>query len=105
VRHLRRTYVKLLKSVEYIKSRKNSIIYIGFQETYEQDFNNIKKILNLPNMQININIPKAHIAPTNSNKYLSEKAIENLKKWYAKDIKIYEYCLAHKEEFNINTNL
>jgi hypothetical protein len=99
--HVRNSYLDWFKSIEYFESRKTDIFYIGFQETLQQDFENLKRKLSLPKtLELPTDPVKAHISPEGYNKKLSESAISVLTDWYAKDIEFYQYCKNIAPEIN-----
>jgi hypothetical protein len=81
------------KSKSYLFSRKADILFIGFQETMNEDFDLLKRILNLPD---EVRLPEdevaAHKAPARVDKRLDEGAIRNLKIWFARDYHLLELC-------------
>jgi hypothetical protein len=93
IRHVNSTYAEWFDSIEYLNSRKEDILFIGFQETLEQDFSIIKKQLGLPE---NITLPQddflSHKTPDNFNVSLSEQAMQNLREWYATDYDFLNFC-------------
>jgi len=99
IRHVNTHYSYWLISREYLLSRRKSILFIGTQENLEEDFEIIKKILELPN---NVQLPndpvKAHRNPPNVDRNLDPEAIANLSEWYAEDHELYKLCLEIREQ-------
>ncbi|HUN22195.1 MAG TPA: hypothetical protein PK299_03570, partial [Anaerolineales bacterium] len=93
VQHIRSSYWDWFGDQQYFLSRLQDIFYIGFQETLSDDFEVIKKKLALPK---DLNLPtdpiQSHKNPDHFDKKLSATGIENLRKWYAKDIEFFEFC-------------
>lgn len=93
IQHVRNSYWEWFESEEYLKSRLSDIFFIGFQEHLTEDFEILKSKLGLsesvelPNDNI-----QAHRNPTNLDKTLKYKAIENLKHWYKDDYKFISLC-------------
>jgi Sulfotransferase family len=89
------SYFTWFKDLGYFKSRINDILFIGFQETLDDDFEKLKQVLNLP---ISTSLPKddisAHKTPTHLDTSLDGDATIILKQWYARDI---EFVIACKE--------
>ena len=93
IEHVKNSYWEWFESEEYLKSRLSDIFFIGFQERLTEDFEILKSKLGLsesaelPNDDI-----KAHKNPTNLDKTLEDKAIENLKHWYNGEYKLISLC-------------
>lgn len=92
VQHFSR-YSKWYVDLDYFKSRTDDILFIGFQESLDSDFERLKSILGIPE---EINLPTddttAHRNPNNVDKSIDENGIEALKKWYLEDTKFIELC-------------
>jgi hypothetical protein len=92
IRHLWH-YNEWLVSTAYLESRSNDIMFVGFQESLDRDFEKLKAILNLddeillPTDQVG-----AHKSPPGLDKSLDDKARLNLKKWYEEDYEFFSYC-------------
>jgi len=82
-----------LKSESYLQSRRSDILFIGFQETLDDDFELLRRILNLPGA---VDLPKDHVAahknPAHVDRRLEAEAIRNLKIWYEKDYRFFGIC-------------
>ena len=93
--HVKHTehFSKWLISKDYLKSRKDDLFLIGFQETLNNDFDKLKVKLNLSE---DVSLPNddvgAHRNPEGVDKSLNEKAKERLEEWYQEDIKMISYC-------------
>ena len=91
--HVKDGYAKWFESEEYLLSRLPDIFLIGFQETLAQDFELLRSKLGLTNrVQLPTDDITAHRSPGNVDKKLDEEAIENLKRWYATDFRLYALC-------------
>jgi len=84
------------KSIEYFNSRIDDILFIGFTETLDSDFDKLKKLLNLPSK---ITLPKDSIGvmkgPTRireQDKIIQEPGLTFLKEWYKQDIEFVALC-------------
>lgn len=81
------------KSKEYLLSRRSKVLFIGFQETLDDDFALFTRILNLP---AGLELPRdeviAHRNPAHVDRRLDPEAVNNLKIWYRKDYEILETC-------------
>jgi len=93
IEHVRDSFWKWFESEEYFLSRMDDIVFIGFQENLSQDFEMVKLKLGVPQ---SVSLPTdevlAHKNPSHLDKTLNDRAMENLKHWYAKDIKFYAQC-------------
>ena len=93
IEHVRDSYWKWFESEEYFLSRMDDIVFIGFQENLSQDFETVRLKLGLPQ---GVSLPTdevlAHKNPAHLDKTLNYRAVENLKHWYAEDIKFYAQC-------------
>ena len=101
IKHVNSSYYDWFDSKDYFLSRLTDIIFIGFQESLEKDFNSLKKILDLPEV---VNLPqdgtKAHRSPSNLDTDLEDKAKQNLMEWYASDYEFFKLC--HEQARRIN---
>lgn len=83
---------------EYFSSRLADIRYIGFQETLDEDFSNLKRLLGLPDSAA---LPEgdiqAHRAPAGQGGSLDAHAAETLRAWYADDLAFIEQCRTLRE--------
>ncbi len=93
IRQLARPLTTWLRDERYLGSRLNDVLFIGTQEAMNIDFARLLSALNLPSeLSLPNNDFEAHRAPANSNRQLSEAAKENIRRWYATDCKLYDYC-------------
>jgi len=87
------SYYSWFKNIEYFRSRENDILFIGFQESLDEDFEKLKEVLNLP---VSITLPTddiaAHRNPAHLNTSLSSDSIVALNRWYACDISFIATC-------------
>ncbi len=90
IAHVKDGYAKWFDSEQYLSSRTEDIFFIGFQETLAEDFDTLKSQLGLP---ANIALPtdeiSAHRNPEHLDKKLDQQALENLKGWYAEDLRFF----------------
>jgi hypothetical protein len=77
----------------YFLSRRPDILFIGFQETLDEGFELLKRILNLP---AEVSLPRdeitAHKNPAHVDRSLDPEAIRNLEVWYERDYRFLELC-------------
>lgn len=92
IQHLRH-YRYWYGSIEYFKSRLDDILFVGFQESLDEDFDKLKQILGIPS---SITLPeddiRAHRSPEHVDKSLVESGITALKEWYKADIEFVAIC-------------
>jgi hypothetical protein len=89
--HVNTSFYKWFDSIKYFESRKNDVLFIGFQEDFTKDVLDLFSLLEfkgtdvLPQKRIHSNSKKV-------DKKLSGLAEKNLVNWYKEDIRFYEYC-------------
>lgn len=94
--HTRMHFSEWLRSPEYLESRIERILFVGFQETYAEDVGRFFEILGLGS---DVTPEHFHEAPTTSERTLSALAQQNLRRWYADDIVLYEWALARRDRW------
>lgn len=101
IAHVRDSYMRWFESQEYFLSRLADVFYIGFQETLNDDFQQLKSKLGLPEA---LALPDddilAHRSPADLNRALETEAVQNLRRWYADDYKFIEFCRARAPQIN-----
>ncbi len=94
IRHVAATYKEWFDNYAEIDQRKDDVLLIGIQEELGLDFERLKRLLKLPPvLQLPSDAFSSHATPAGFDKHLSELAVENLRRWYADDIQLYERCL------------
>ncbi|CAA6822551.1 MAG: Stf0 sulphotransferase [uncultured Sulfurovum sp.] len=92
IQHLRH-YNNWYGDFNYFNSRLEDIFFIGFQESLDKDFKQLKEKLLLDEK---LDLPRddigAHRNPIGLDKHLDEDAKEALVKHYKNDIKFYNMC-------------
>lgn len=95
ISHVRSSYWKWFRDEAYFLSRRDDILFVGYQETLSQDFDQLRQLLGLPD---SVALPqagaKAHRNPDHLDKRLDEEAIANLRTWYARDYEFLALCKA-----------
>jgi hypothetical protein len=70
-----------------------SILYVAFQETLMDDFEELKRTLSL---EKNLSLPTSPIDAHRNPKYeipkLTDSQATFFKSWFANDYEIYDYC-------------
>jgi hypothetical protein len=90
--HFKR-YEKWYVDFEYFHTRSEDILFIGFQESLETDFNQLKSILKIPlAMALPTDDLNAHRNQKSADKRLDESAIAALKEWYSDDFRFIALC-------------
>jgi hypothetical protein len=91
--HIKNPYSQWLRSAEYLLSRRDDILFVGFQESFEEDFLKLKEILKLPQeASLPTDDINTHRNPQNVDKRLSDRALDNLKSWYRDDYALMRLC-------------
>lgn len=99
--HVKHSYTKWFESEEYLLSRLSDIFLIGFQETLTDDFELLKNKLGLTTaVQLPTDEVTAHRNSEHFDKTLDAEAIDNLKRWYAEDYKLFGLC---RQVSNLNS--
>ncbi len=100
--HVKSSYWDWFVNEEYFSSRVKDILFIGFQENMEDDFN---KLVSKLGFEKNIVLPqdniKAHKNPSDVDLFISNQGKMNLKNWYLQDFQFIKWCINLKNEFNI----
>lgn len=92
IQHFRR-YNEWFIDFDYFNSRLEDILFIGFQESLNEDFEKLKKILEIPqNTTLPTDDVTAHKNPVNVDKTMDEKGLSALREWYAEDFKFISLC-------------
>lgn len=93
IKHLRRTQAEWIGTQAYLLSRLPDVLLIGFQESLDQDFEQLKSLVGLPDT---VSLPTDPVLANRSNGSdlveLDAQAVRNLRKWYAKDYELIELC-------------
>jgi hypothetical protein len=94
--HVNTSYWDWFEDETYFLSRLPDILFIGFQETLDEDFAILRKMLYLPET---IALPRddinAHRSPRDQDNFLGEEALQNLREWYAADYEFITLCKEH----------
>lgn len=92
IMHVRTSYWDWFKNEPYFLSRVSDILFIGFQETLDKDFEILKRMLGLPAITLPEDDIGAHRNPQNLDTSLEMEALANLRKWYAADYRFMRLC-------------
>ena len=97
ITHVKSSYWDWFGNEKYFKSRISDIIFIGTQKNLGNDFIKLKKILLLPKgLKLPTDNVNSHKNSELVDKNLDLESIENLKKWYAKDLYFIELLKENK---------
>lgn len=93
IQHVNNSYWDWFTDEDYLKLRQSDIFFIGFQEQLAEDFELLKKHLQVP---ATVELPQddinAHRNPKHLDKSLETQAIANLKAWYRDDYRFIDLC-------------
>jgi len=93
IAHLQAPHWYWFKDESYFLARRRDILFIGFQETLHEDFELLRRILNLPG---DVRLPEDEVAshknPAHVDRRLDAEAIRNLKIWYERDYRFLSLC-------------
>jgi hypothetical protein len=93
IEHVKDSYIRWFESEAYFLSRLPDITLIGFQETLNDDFEQLKRMLSLPaDLRLPSDPIKSHRNPENLDSSLGEQALHNLGEWYKSDFEFLELC-------------
>lgn len=94
--HSRMHFTYWLRDVSYLERRLDRIAFIGFQEHYAED---VARFFRVVGVERAGRVPHQHQAPATSSTTLSDRAVENLERWYADDLVIYAWALAQRDRW------
>lgn len=93
IKHVRSSFWDWFGDRNYFRSRLGDILFVGFQERLDEDFNRLKSILGLPeDLCLPRDDVRAHKNPRNIDIHLEDTALRNLLTWYARDYQFLELC-------------
>lgn len=93
IKHLAYSYWDCFQDKNYLMSRLEDVLFIGFQESLGDDFQKLKRVLHLnDDLQLPENLRPANRAPGFQDTSLDNRAIRNLEKWYENDTYFYNFC-------------
>jgi hypothetical protein len=93
IAHTRSPHWIWIQNEAYFLARRPDILFVGFQETLNDDFSLLAKLLSLPE---GIKLPRDDITfhnnPSGVAKRLDKVATRNLRAWYHRDYKFLDLC-------------
>lgn len=91
--HVNAHYCDWLSDEQYLLSRKDDILFVGFQESLSADFTILKQKLSLPR---SASLPRdevrSHRNPPMLSRVLSPTALAGLRLWYDYDYHLIDVC-------------
>ena len=92
IQHVNSCYADWLVGVEYLRSRRSDILWVGRTETLTEDFADRAAILRLPrDCRLPHDPIAAHRRLASDPTGLDPPTIANIKSWYAADYAFLEY--------------
>ena len=91
--HVRDSFYRWVHDDAYFQSRLSDILFIGFQEQMESDFELLSRKLGLADSaRLPSDDTAAHRTPSSLDKRLDPAAQAAIAAWYARDAQFYAYC-------------
>jgi len=91
--HVRSSYWEWFESEQYFLSRRTDILFVGFQERLDRDFERLKHTLGIaPHVSLPASDRDAHRSPSDVDRHMSDQAIRALREWYSRDYQLIEIC-------------
>lgn len=88
-------------SKTYFLSRFSDILFIGFQESLSDNFNMLKRVLNLPeSLRLSSDDDVVHRNPGHLDTHLDAEAMKNIANWYKNDYEFFEFCKKKAKQIN-----
>jgi hypothetical protein len=100
IQHVREPMMWWVGSQKRLERNLGRVLFIGAQETYDADCQALLRKLGVNDDLPELDEKQKHIAPSGLSTTLSGRSQANLEKWYADDIKLYEWCLSIREAIN-----
>ncbi len=98
IEHVRDGYWTWFESEAYFRRRLKDVVFVGAQETLDQDYARFCEQLDLAGRR---GLPRddvaAHRNPRELDKTLDPTAVANLRRWYADDYRFLELCQDFRE--------
>lgn len=99
--HVRASYWDWFETEAYFSSRRHDIYFIGFQESLDRDFAELRERLGLgPDCALPTDDVAAHRNPSGVDRHLSLRARRNLRQWYARDYAFLRVCRRMRREIS-----
>lgn len=99
--HVNMPFLRWFESLEYFISRKKDILFIGFQERLNIDFERLKKLLCIPReASLTDDEVMMHKTSAELDTRLSALGVRNILMHYQQDLIFYSYCLNFAMQIN-----
>jgi hypothetical protein len=99
IHQVRDSVFRWFESEAYFRSRLGDVLFIGFQEQLDADFEALKQVAGLPaDLQLPDPESSAYQKSPVAREPLDELAITNLTAWYADDLRFYALCRQLRED-------
>jgi hypothetical protein len=90
---VRSSYDRWLIGRDWLAGRLPDLRFIGLQESLAEDFETLKRLLGLPDeCRLPDDPVTAHRTPAGLDRDLGAAAVANLRRWYAGDLAVYQFC-------------
>lgn len=98
IQHVRSSYWDWFENESYFLSRRDDILFVGFQESLTADFDKLKSLLGLPDSAILPGEEAAmHRNPEELDRRLDPQALANLTQWYRHDYAFVDLCRSFRD--------
>jgi hypothetical protein len=84
IQHIKAGYGRWLGSQQYLKDRRDAILFVGSQEHLAEDFSRLTTLLGIHAELANDEV-SSHRSPAHVDRKLDDQARLNLQRWYAED--------------------
>jgi hypothetical protein len=99
IRHLRDSYWRWFDSERTLRSRREDLLFVAFQDRLTEDFEELLRRLGLQGRgTLPVDDVRAHRNPTSLDRRLSETAVNNLRACYARDYDFIALCRQLRSE-------
>lgn len=99
IRHLRKPMIWWTGTADEFRSKLGRVLYIARQETLDEDFQRLKKLLDLPaDLALPSDPVQAHRFTGDADRSLTPKMVAALREWYADDYALIEVCDEARKE-------
>lgn len=90
--HVRHSYWHWFHDPDYFISRLGDLLLVLWLPSLDASFAELCDLLGMPRVELPSDSTAAHRSPADASRHLSEQAIENLRRWYARDFDFVELC-------------
>lgn len=98
IRHVHRMSERIGRLADF-QERQDHIVYIGRQETLANDWQQLRRLLELPDdAQLPTDPVRAHRGSTKDNRHFDDRQMATLREWYAEDYAIVAWAEQLRQE-------